>query len=112
MSPREATDSWTAAPRSIAEVIEDSLPQIEVRLRPRAIATVVARVTADLGDEEHPRPALLAALARCADGAVAEIDRLRSAESALVLAYQSAATPAERRELLARQLRVWARGCR
>ncbi|WP_437588268.1 capsule biosynthesis protein CapB [Sorangium sp. So ce1000] len=109
MSPREAPDPWTAAPRSIAEIVEDSLPQIEVRLRPRAIATVVARVTADLGDEEHPRPALLAALARCADGAVAEVDRLRSAESALVLAYQSAATPAERRELLARQLRVWAR---
>ncbi|MGK3977253.1 HEAT repeat domain-containing protein [Sorangium sp. So ce118] len=109
MSSRPSTDSWTAAPRTIAEVIEDSLPQIEVRLRPRAIATVVARVTADLGDEEHPRPALLAALARCADGAVAEVDRLRSAESALVIAYQSAATPAERRELLARQLRVWAR---
>ncbi|WP_437795167.1 capsule biosynthesis protein CapB [Sorangium sp. So ce693] len=109
MSSREAPDSWTSAPRSILEVIEDSLPQIEVRLRPRAIATVVARVTADLGDEEYPRPALLAALARCADGAAAEVDRLRSAESALVLAYQSAATPAERRELLARQLRVWAR---
>ncbi|WP_437894879.1 capsule biosynthesis protein CapB [Sorangium sp. So ce124] len=109
MSSREAPDSWTSAPRSILEVIEDSLPQIEVRLRPRAIAAVVARVTADLGDEEYPRPALLAALARCADGAAAEVDRLRSAESALVLAYQSAATPAERRELLARQLRVWAR---
>ncbi|WP_438024549.1 capsule biosynthesis protein CapB [Sorangium sp. So ce233] len=109
MSSRLPTDGWTAAPRSIAEVIEDSLPQIEVRLRPRAIATVVARVTADLGDEEHPPPALLAALARCADGAAAEVDRLRSAESALVIAYQSAATPAERRELLARQLRVWAR---
>ncbi|WP_437277144.1 capsule biosynthesis protein CapB [Sorangium sp. So ce375] len=109
MSSRGAPDPWTSAPRSIAEVVEDSLPQIEVRLRPRAIATVVARVTADLGDDEYPRPALLAALARCADGAVAEVDRLRSAESALVLAYQSAATPAERRELLARQLRVWAR---
>ncbi|WP_437936313.1 capsule biosynthesis protein CapB [Sorangium sp. So ce341] len=109
MSLREATDPWTAAPRSIAELVEDSLPQIEVRCRPRAIATVVARVTADLGDEDPPRPALLAALARCADGAAAEVDRLRSAESALVVAYQSAATPAERRELLARQLRVWAR---
>ncbi|AUX47289.1 capsule biosynthesis protein CapB [Sorangium cellulosum] len=103
------TDGWTAAPRSIAEEIEDSLPPLEARLRPRAVDAVVARVTADLGDEEHPKPALLAALARCADGAVAEVDRLRGAESALVIAYQSAATPAERRELLARQLRIWAR---
>ncbi|MCC6557419.1 MAG: capsule biosynthesis protein CapB, partial [Polyangiaceae bacterium] len=105
-------DPAAAAGRRVREAIEQALDPVEARLRERAVGAVAARVAADLGGDGGSaglvRPALLAALARCADGAVGEVARLRSAEAALGVAYQSASGAAERRELLARQLRLWA----
>ena len=101
-------DPLADARRRVSEVLEASLLPMEARLRQRALAVVAARVAADLGDAGLARPALLAALARCADHTAGEVVRLRRAEAALGVAYQSASGAAERRELLARQLRLWA----
>ena len=102
------SDPLAASRHRVAEVLEASILPVEARLREGGLQAVAARVGADLGDAGLARPALLAALARCADHTVGEVVRLRSAESALAVAYQSASSVMERREMLARQLRLWA----
>ncbi|AKT36952.1 capsule biosynthesis protein CapB [Chondromyces crocatus] len=90
------------------ETVEDAILALEARVRPRAVRAVAERALAELGVGPVPRSALLSALVRCADVSIASISRVRANEAAVGVAYQAAATPEAKREVLSAQLERWA----
>jgi poly-gamma-glutamate synthase PgsB/CapB len=89
----------------LARVIASHLPDLEARLRARAVERVAGHAMAELGDGPPAAATLLATLLRIADHAVGELARLQAEAEALVVAYQSARTARDRQEMLLAYLR-------
>jgi len=92
------------AHRKLSERLGEHLSRLDNMVRQRAISAVSARVLAELGHDSSPDASLVAALIQAADASVGSLVRLEGMATELAVTYQSAVTPAERREVLVRYL--------
>lgn len=81
------------------------LSPLDARLRYRSLSSVIERLFSEVGLLEAPDAQLASALVRVAEAALGELLRLEERLTSLFVAYQGAATEAERREVLADYLR-------
>jgi len=78
----------------------ESITPLEAKLRVPTVETIAAHIAAELGPGPHPKVALIAQLVRAADAAVGELDRLNGEAAALMVAYQAASSPEDKRKIL------------
>lgn len=101
--------SFEQAQRALRERLVGLLSPLDARLRYRGVAAVLDRLLSELGLLPPSDAQLVPALLRAADASLGELVRLDERLTSLFVAYQGAATEAERREVLVDHLRRTAR---
>lgn len=86
-----------------------SISPLMAKLRVPTVELVAANIAAELGPGPHPPVMLIAQLVRAVDVAVGELDRLNGEAASLMVAYQSAQSPEDKRKLLVDHLRASAK---